>query len=167
MTPDQLVPALRSFTKRVPLIIGATIIDFALDNWDKQGFQAGSFQPWEKTVEPKPGRSILVGKQSGRLRRSIRELRTSQSKVEVGSSLDYAKIHNDGGVIRVPVTDRSRRFFWAQYYRTNDPRWRGMALSKKSAFMIRIPKRQFIGQSPVLDRMVKEALEKELKTIFN
>ncbi|MEQ9023500.1 MAG: phage virion morphogenesis protein, partial [Pseudomonadales bacterium] len=111
-------------------------------------------------------RAILVGKQSGRLRRSQKFKTIPGGKVEAGSDLDYAGIHNKGGQLKVKVTAKSRRFFWAMWYQTKNDMWKAMALTKKRYMTITIPKRQFIGPSPVLDKMIETMIDKRLKRIL-
>lgn len=150
----------------LPVMVGNEIINFALDNWDKQGYMGMNFEPWQERKDPQPGRAILVGKQSGRMRRSNRITRQNPGSVTVANEAPYAGIHNTGGIITVSVTDRSRRFFWAMYYQTGDERWKGMALTDKKQFNIRIPKRQFIGDSPELRKRIKKLVELQLKKAF-
>lgn len=57
----------------------------------------------------------------------------------------YAAIHEFGGVIHVPVTARMRRFFWAKFFETNNERWKFMAISNKTEFVIQIDARPFAG----------------------
>ena len=167
MTPQQAASALNKFRQELPYLVGTEIVNFILDNWDKQGFQGGSFQKWEpRKGNSRSGGAILVGKQSGRLRRSQKFRVLPGSKVEGGSDLDYAAIHNKGGRLKVKVTEKSRRFFWAMHYKTGDEMWKWMALTKKTYMTITIPKRQFIGPSPVLDRMIEQMIEKRLKRIL-
>lgn len=161
--PNKAAVNLARLSARIPTLVGNEIVSFALDNWDKQGFQGSGFEPWEDRKDQSSTRAILVGKQSGRLRRSIRVTRKTNRSVEAGSDLDYADIHNTGGVINVKVTKRSKKFFWAMYSATGDDRWKFMALSKKSQFRIRMPRRQFIGNSPVLDQRIQDLIESQLK----
>lgn len=86
---------------RLPVIAGNEVVNFALDNFKKQGFQGDTFEPWKKRkfptkwgIKTKGGRALLV--QSGRLRRSIRITQLSNAMVTVGSDVPYAKVHNEG-----------------------------------------------------------------------
>ncbi len=111
---------------------------------------------------------------SGKLRRSIRSKLTHNSII-FSSSMPYAAIHNEGG--KIVVTEKMKRYFWAMYYKctnavkltktgkaSNNQRtrrlteeakqWRAMAL-KKTGSKIKIPKRQFIGHHPDVDRFGK------------
>lgn len=171
MTPAQTARRLNEFRRDLPLLVGNEVVNFALDNWDKQGWQGATFKPWPQRKSPPSGGSgggsILVGKQSGRLRRSQRITRRTARHVEVGSELEYAGIHNEGGQIRVTVTAKSRRFFWAMYYQTGNDMWKGMALTKKTQLTITMPERRFIGESPVLDEMIRTVIENRLQKILS
>lgn len=81
---------------------------------------------------------------SGALIESMTHNVLSARSVEVGSNVAYAAIHNFGGKVR--VTAKSRRYFWAQYKKTGDERWKRMALTKRDSF--EIPQREFLGVSP-------------------
>ena len=154
---------------RLPLLIGAEIIDFVLDNFDKQGYDTGSgVEQWQQRKDgSRAGRSILVGKQSGRLRRSVRTLRQDRNSVTVGSDLPYARIHNTGGVVKVPVTAKSRKFFWAMWFATGEAKWKAMALTKKTVMLMRMPKRQYIGDSLALQKRIVRVVEMETQKLFN
>lgn len=163
MTPDRAVQNLRALKRNLPMLVGNEIINFALDNWDKQGFQSTFLERWKPTVEPRNGRAILVGKQSGRMRRSHRIVRRTEQAVTVTNTAPYSGIHNEGGTLQVSVTARSRKFFWAMHYATGEDRWKYMALTKKTRLTITIPRRQFIGLSPALDDRIKKLVEAQLK----
>ena len=84
---------------------------------------------------------------TGALRRSL-TFRTEGNRVIVSSSMTYAQIHNEGGVVTVPVTERMRRYFFAMHHKTGMSRYLAMALSRKQQYRIVIPRRQFVGITP-------------------
>lgn len=59
-------------------------------------------------------------------------------------TVPYAAIQHYGGTIRLRVTSRMRRFFWAKFIETGDEKWKGMALSKKTHFEIKIKARPYV-----------------------
>lgn len=104
----------------------------------------------------------------------------------------YAPVHNWGGEIDVTVTDRMRRFAWAKFYKASgkeksrhrakkrvkrrtkpkelNPQaqfWRNMALTKKKKLHIRIPQRQFMGESEELNSRIREKVDQEITNILN
>lgn len=131
-------------------------------------------------------RGLLV--QSGTLRRSIRSRIMEGGKgVEITSSVPYAKIHNEGGSIT--VTRRMKGYFWIKYRqaveriaRTKAGKarnsrknrqisqyaefYKAMAL-KKTGSRITIPRRQFIGRHPDLEKLLDEIAVENLKKVFN
>ena len=167
----QIARRLERLRDRLPVLIGDVIISFALDNFEKQGFDTGrGIRKWDdRENDFEPDRAILVGSRgnaSQGLMRSIRRTRATRNQVVVGSNLEYAGIHNEGGQIRVSVTAKSRRFFWAMHYATGEKYWKNMALTKKKQLTINIPERRFLGNSEELDRRVLKLLEQELEKAY-
>lgn len=98
--------------------------------------------PWQNVKNFVPQGSLML--RTALLRRSL-TFRASGNTVRVSSAVPYASIHNEGGTVSVPVTDRMRRYFFYQYKLTKNARFLAMALSRKQSFRIRIPQRQFTG----------------------
>lgn len=116
-----------------------------------------------------------------------------QAAVQIYNDVPYAAIHNEGGEIDVRVTPKMRRFAWAQYYslagrdksggnRTkkgsaaksgvvvedeNALMWKRLALTRKTSLHIRIPQRQYIGDSAELNALTIAAIEKGITEILN
>ncbi len=63
--------------------------------------------------------------------------------VELGSNKPYAPIHQYGGDVDIPVTEKSRKFFWYKFYKTKNPKWKAMALTNKSSFKFVMKRRPF------------------------
>ena len=40
--------------KELPPIIGEEAVNFFIDNFDQQGWQGDSFEPWQKRLNPNP-----------------------------------------------------------------------------------------------------------------
>ena len=59
--------------------------------------------------------------------------------------LPYARIHELGGETKPRVTKRSRRFFWAKFAETGDPKWKWMALTEKAQFRVKIRARPYLS----------------------
>lgn len=117
----------------------------------------------------------------------------SDYRVKVASEVVYAPVHNWGGSVSVTVTDRMRRFAWAKFYKASgkarkaatrqkngrkgavvgqapNPQasfWKNLALTKKKKLNIRIPQRQFLGESKELTEKINERIEKEIRNILN
>lgn len=141
------------------------MINFVMGNFEKQGFLDASFQPWqERKNGTDSGRAILT--KSAALRDSNKLISSSTTEVIVGSDSRYAKIHNEGGVINIPVTAKMRKFFWYKYKETSNPMYKGMALTKKTHFAVTVPKRQFIGNSQTFNRDIDAKFLKMIERRF-
>lgn len=81
---------------------------------------------------------------SGDLYDSGKVVKVNQYRVDVVFNKVYAAIHEYGGVIDVPVTQKSRGYFFWRYRVTGDEKWLFMAISKKDVFHIVIPARPYL-----------------------
>lgn len=133
-----------------------------LDEFDRN-FQRGAFfsKPWPKKRD---GTATHLNN-TGKLRRSI-TARISGHCVVFTSSEPYAAIHNYGGTIT--VTEKMKKFFWAKYKQTKQERYKHLALMKTGT-KIKMPQRQFIGNSPEVKKAVEDivhaAMEAELHKV--
>lgn len=150
------------------------------------GWTGDVFLPWMKSKIPL-GRKLMYNE--GSLMNSIRTIQESDNRVETGTTLQHAGIHNSGGLIT--VTAAMKRFWWAKYYefagkvkrtrrgevaaesRKENAKadfCRRMALMKVGS-KIKMPKRQFIGESATLmkqfDEWVKNTVETTIKNDLN
>lgn len=149
----------KGFRRRLPNKVAITVVNFFKRNFRVSGFVDRPFQKWKKPSYPGKKGATLV--KSGELRRNIKKLRVSVNRVVVGvpSNIKHARIHNEGG--KIAITPKMRRFFWAKFKETEKEFWKNMALTKKTH--IDIPKRQFIGDSKVLEVTIERMIIKELK----
>ena len=140
------------------------IKDFAVECEDEfdLNFRRKAFfdRPWAP-VKAEPGVGSLMLR-TGALRQSLRYAATATG-VSITSDTRYASIHNEGGIInrQLRITDKMRRFFWAKWMQTKDPKWRAMAGTKKTALSqrIAIPRRQFVGDHPTMRSKLKQIAE--------
>ncbi len=170
------------------IIIRRILDDIQVDLSDEfdQNFERQAFfsKSWERRKSPtRKGGATLID--TGQLRQSI-ESRITGDSISFFTTLPYAEIHNEGGEIK--VTSRMKSYFWARYYgatnsfgrkkngeRSNDRRtvqlateaefWKFMAL-KKVGSTIKIPRRQFIGYSPEVERSVVNIIENNVREYF-
>ncbi|MDE6754486.1 MAG: phage virion morphogenesis protein [Muribaculaceae bacterium] len=173
-----------NFTKTLKKVLRDIQVELT-DEFDRN-FEREAFfsEAWERRKSPtRPNGHILVD--SGTLRRSIRS-EIKESSIVFKSDLPYAAIHNEGGEIK--VTQRMKRFFWYKYYSTTgsfgrrkdgslrrDKRnrqltteadfWKCMALMKVGT-SIKIPRRQFLGNSPEVENAVREIIEENITEYF-
>lgn len=154
-------------------------------NFERQAFFS---EAWQRRKSPtRPGGHILVD--TGGLRRSITS-HTTENSIIFRSEHPAASIHNEGGEIK--VTERMKRFFWHKYYETSgsfgrrgtrkdgsqrrDKKtvqlsteaefWKFMALMKVGS-TIKIPRRQFLGNAPEVEKTVREIIEENITEFFN
>lgn len=165
---------LQNIIKNILRDIKVELTDEFDKNFERQAFFS---EAWQRRKSPtRPGGHILVD--TSQLRRSIHS-RIADNYITFSSDRPYADIHNEGGDI--VVTERMKRFFWHKYYqstnafgrkkdgtRRNDKRtvrlsdeaefWKFLAL-KKAGTTIRIPRRQFLGYAPEVEKAVRAIIE--------
>ena len=146
--------------KRFPDIAGTEAVKLFQENFTKQGWQGETFQPWQrKKVEN--GYNTLMSKNQNSLQKSIHIASKTETTVVIatGDNKPYARIHNEGGTINVPVTEKLKKWAWAMHYKTGNDKYKAIALTKKSTLKITMPQRQFMGATP--------ELLKRIETVFN
>lgn len=150
--PDFYAIAQRMFD-RLPSEVATTALNHFKRSFEKQGFMDANFQAWpSRKNDNRVGGAILV--QTGNLRDSTRIAEATMQNITIENRAAYAEIHNKGGVLRVRITPKSRKYFWYMYKLTADTKWKWMALSKKQHFLFRMPKRQFMGESANLNQRI-------------
>lgn len=172
----------KAFIKITAAEAAVRAVRFFKGSFDKGGFTDHSFIAWPKR---KDDEQHPVLKDQSRLRNSIHVIENNIERIVIGvdSSIPYAEIHNTGGTITVPVTDKFRKFCWAIFlqlsrgsaYASGLPddilKWKFMALTKKQTLTIKIPQRQFIGESETLlkelDEMFAKKIEEKIRQHLN
>ena len=125
---------------------------FIRKNWLDQ-----SPEPWEPRKRKAPG-SLMIGKGSGRLKKSIRRINVTRNSVTIGTDVPYAQIHNEGGTINKIVTVKA-------HSRKRKGRSENVK-SHRRKMNITMPKRQFIGESKMLLHRIERMVEVELFRIL-
>lgn len=145
-------------------------------NFERQGFFD---EPWKQTLMAHRDNILNVHGGAG-LRGSIMAS-LGDNKIIFSSSKPYASIHNEGGVI--VITLKMKKFFWYMHLKAtnalvfstktkevrNNKRnqtlsteatyWKALALKKVGDRLI-IPKRQYIGNHPMVKIIIQEDVEK-------
>jgi len=131
------------------------INDYLL-SYFKSSFDTKSFNniSWEPS---KMNQNTLVD--SGDLKKSIKTVSKNPTEIHIQSDTPYSAIHNYGGKIK--ITDKMRKFFWSQFYKTNNNSWKYMALTKRSH--INIPERQFMGINNEIIKQIEQIITKNIK----
>jgi hypothetical protein len=185
---DKLLARYRGGKLRIVQGAAGMALAFFKDSFVQQGFTDTHFEAWpgRNAGMPDKGRAMLV--KTGTLKRSLRikQVHINGAIIGVDWAIPYAELQNSGGKIR--ITPKMRRFFWAMYYQAagkmtynvktkaasatkaneklNDQAsfWKNMAITKEE--FITIPKRQYIGESAVLDGKIKAYIGVQLDKIF-
>lgn len=179
---------------RLPVKIGRMAKDHYQDNFRKGGFVNKRLQRWPATKRQQSGGTSAASNYGPLLSRrnhlfsSIKYM-PSDYRVRVANDVPYASIHNYGGETHPTVTPKMRKFAWAMYYNTSgigkkpstgkktgnrrknaaSPQaemWKRLALTKKKKLKVRIPKRQFIGESATLNTRIEKTIENEIRKIL-
>ena len=185
----------RLIHRRLPVLIGRMAKDHFQNNFRLQGFLNNGLTRWPETRRQQSGGKSAASQYgpllSGRnhLFASIK-YSPADASVIIANDLLYAPLHNWGGSTHPAVTDKMRRFAWAMFYKeagikraksgktkkkkmaaaAENPRasrWKALALTKKTKLNIRIPQRQFIGDSRELSDKVQQKITTEIHNILN
>lgn len=161
-TPD-FTTLSKKIMKGAITIVEAHAINFFKESFFKEGFTDTSFQKWENRKQPdyRAGRAILTD--TGHLRESIEVAEKTGNSITIGTYAPYAKIHNEGGTINIPITKKMRGHFWKMFKETGNTKWKYMALTKKQNISLKFPKRQFIGESATLMKILDTELKKYIE----
>ena len=124
-------------------------------NFEEQGFFG---KKWDKRKnDSDPGRGILMGRGSGRLRRSLQNPKRGSNSITWNLDVPYAKIHNEGGTIK--ATQNVRPF-----NRTVKGKEQKVKAFTRNV-NIKMPQRQFIGDHPKLRLEIETIITRNAKKI--
>jgi len=176
---------LQKSMKAFVTVMGVEAKKHFVSSFRNQGFTDESFKRWQSrkgevsgfgvSKKSKGGRAILV--KSGALRRSVKVLNKNYNSVTLGSSLPYAELHNDGGLIyrkahkrtssRTATVRGSAGFVNGVW---KEGRGRKMKIMGErhnvSSSSFKMPKRQFIGESRKLTALLREKLNAKILQSF-
>jgi len=138
----QLEAAQKKFKANAKIILAQAAneaVNHFKANFKLGGFMDRSLEKWKPRKNNKDkGRGILIGKGSGRLKRSIKRSSLSATRTIIGVSgtpTKYASVHNFG-----------------------------LRAGRGKGFIM--PKRQFMGESKVLSKKISRLIERRLKKIL-
>ena len=144
----------------------------------RQGFLNGGLKKWDPTRRQRSG-SARATENYGALQSTQNHLLNNihyipdAYRVVVSNGLKYAPVHNWGGTVSPVVTPKMRRWAWAKHYeeagtdKKKDTMWKRLALTKKTKLNIRIPQRQFLGESQELNAQIQQKMDSEIRNILN
>lgn len=156
---------LRQIVRNLPRTAGAKAVRFFKEGFDRQGWvNDGKLDKWKDRSANAPrnkGRKILIN--TGRLRRSIRVLSTGPGYVEIGTDVPYAEAHNEGAdkTVTATVKKHTRRSHQRKAHERDGKAIAAQTIKEHSVGgftrkqRIKIPRRQFIGESPDVIKSVQ------------
>lgn len=122
-------------------------------NFERKGFFSDKWKP--RAYDYTRGSLLMV---SGDLRKAAKG-EVSGDGVRFSSAMPYASLHNEGG--KITVTAKMKKFFWAKFKETGEQGWKFMALMPVGR-VITIPQRQFIGDGPDTQRIIRGVIDDNL-----
>lgn len=146
--------------EQLPDKVGALAVRFFKKRFEEQAWVDIITEPWkEREGNTDPGRGILV--KSGRTKRSIRKIFANREEVMLGTDVPYAQVHNEGfrGTVQVKAHTR-RRTGRTGRTRSTDEQQGEISVSAHSR-RVNYPRRQFMGQSAVLNRDIERFITAE------
>lgn len=180
--------------RELPVKVGRMAKDHYQDNFRKGGFVNGGLRRWPVTKRQRSGSKSAAAGYGPLLSRrnhlfSSVKYTPGDYRVRVANDVKYAPPHNWGGETRPTVTPRMRKFAWAMYYKAAGIRkkaakgkrkgktrqrelppeagmWKGLALTRRKKLKVKIPQRQFIGESTELNKQIRQTVETEIRNIL-
>lgn len=138
------------FTKKIIEQVATDLTEEFDDNFDREGFFEQN--SWKKSKSPK----TLNRRGNSGLRGSINK-QISNNQIRWTSSKPYASIHNEGG--KMNVTQNVNAFTRKVKGKNQNVR----AFSRKMNFTM--PKRQFIGDHPMVRKSIETIVDAEFKKL--
>lgn len=138
-------------------IIGTEAVNEVHEHFDEEGVNGTDWQQ-RIPLTPRGDRKLLSD--TGTLEDSVRYEVEGRNRVVVGVDSDlvpYAEIHQEGG--EIPVTKKSRAYFWAQYLKTGNDFFKRLALAKGP---FKIPARPYMVATTRMIRRIESALIRHL-----
>ncbi len=172
--------ALKQRLLTLPVKMADTAILFTKQRFREQAWADTSTQPWKPRkagAKRNKGRALLVS--SGRLRRSIRLIRTTADSATIGSDVPYARIHNDGfrGVESVKAHTRHKytksRVETGKLTKTGKMGMQtvstisGDIQVKAHTRRMNMPRRRFMGESAALRNQINRLVSSEIMKALN
>lgn len=171
---------INAFNRIIPEKIANESVNFFKDRFQEEGWRDHGFLPWR----PRKGSRGFVRRnenyrgilqQNGHLRDSIRSPVRSPGMVVISAGnnrVDYAKIHNEGGIINhpggTPYFIKDGQPVWVRKETADKYRYKyGRSMPVTKPHRIRMPKRKFMGHSYTLDKRIeKNVFDYEMNRIF-
>ena len=181
--PKQVERAMRD---EIPRKAGIIAKNHFRQNFRDGGFTDDGLHAWKKTKRQEAGSPYKpLTSERNHLMNSVDAV-PAPGQVTVVNPVPYARIHNEGGTIHTnpTVTPKMRKMAWAKAYSIagvskgdklpkdlpeEARKWRALALTRKEKLNIKIkmPRRQFIGDSKELRIKINQIVINKLNEIKN
>lgn len=153
--------------QKFPELAAIEAVNFSKERFVRKNWVDKTVTAWKKR-KPSPdwhsdaqkkaaARGSLMVK-SGRLKRSIRKIKVTRNSVTIGTDVPYAEAHNEGAEINQTVT--IKRHTRKRKGRTETVK------SHRRRRKIKLPQRQFIGESAILLRRIERLVQREINEIL-
>ena len=162
----------KTVVRRLPPKAGVVAVSFSKERFIRKNWVNDRKKKWPERKRKTRG-SLLV--QSGRLKRSIRKIRSGNGFVLIGTDVPYAEIHNEGGHINKTVQVKAHTRRRTVKRQTTNIRTRKTRTLKgrvqigdstvkahSRKMNLRIQQRQFMGESAILLRRIERMAIKEI-----
>jgi len=170
----KLIEALSRFERVLPETVskmGNIALNHFKSSWRTQGFTDRNVKRWparKKEDKKRLGRAILV--KSGRLRRSLRRVPFGRFGVVIKTDVPYAEIHNEGGTIKHGTRAGLLSFNGGRLARTRTERQRQRVTQQipfvRGASETKMPQRQFMGDSKVMEGKIEQMIDAQIRKTF-
>ena len=138
--------------------------NFIHNNFYDEGWHGSSFEAW---AQKKMSDTFQLLRVTNYLFNSIKVASSNSERVVWEADAPYAAIHNEGGVLNIAITKKSRKYFWFMFKTTGNEKWKRMALTKKDRFTFKMDKRQFMGDSEIFKTQWDTHVSAEIINRFN
>ena len=175
MNLNSFIDKLKNLEKslqHLPGNIAVLAADMFDQNFEQQGFFGDAWKP-SKRIKTQYRRELKRGStltQTGALRRSIR-YQVNGMQIVFSSIVPYAKVHNEGLTIDHPggtayFKKKDGTTIWVSNRVANRMKSKNIDLPRTKAHEIPMPKRQFIGDHPILRAEIEKHIMETINDIF-
>ncbi len=151
----EIMEAFAKVLRNAPRVLGNDALNFFLESFKRQGWQGATFEPWapRKYANKDKGRAILI--KTARLRRSLRITSETNDSSTIGTDVPYARPHNEGlsQLVNQSVKAHTRKGRLGKIQQVK---------AHSRAMQMNMPRRQFLGESPVLTKQLIQRLTNDL-----
>ena len=158
----------------IPLLIGKISQNHFLEGFVKGGYETdASAGGWpERTTKsksdkknPDKRRALLV--KSGHLRRSVSLLEYKFDRIVIGTrGIPYAEVHNEGLEVNKNEHEKVLSFGGRKNRFVKEHKAKFQQKTTIKAHSFKMPKREFIGHSAILDQKILNLLKQKINSVF-